>query len=60
MAAEEAVDNAVDVIHGELKEGLGDRCERFEAGCLTCQSWQAFDTLSSALYLIWQAKKDTP
>lgn len=59
MAEVDPIEEAMDAIALELKEGLGERCERFEMGCLSCAAWRSYDELSNALFQIWEAKQLT-
>lgn len=55
--SEEKVDGAMDVIREQVRAGLGDQCDRFDPGCMTCQAWRALEDMGEILYQVWKAEQ---
>ena len=43
--------DALAIIAAEIKDKLGEGCDDFNPGCLTCQTWRAFSDLDRALFI---------
>ena len=57
LLPEEKIEEAADAFEAQIKAGLGERCDSFDPGCLTCQAWRSLDDLNEILFQVWKAER---